>query len=163
MTTYSTKMSAGWADMDFHSHMRGAAFLDKACDARLMFLAGHGYPMNELLRLHLGTVAMKDEIEYYRDVALHQDITVTLSLGGMAPDGSRWRLRHEMLRGDGKICARVTCIGGWLDLAERKLVAPPAGLVAALKSLSPTSDYTELRSTLERSQPPGANPPVATG
>lgn len=148
MTTYSTRMTAGWADMDFHSHLRGSAFLDKACDVRLMFLAEHGYPMSELLRLHLGTVAMKDEIEYYRDVALHQDITVTLALGGMAPDGSRWRLRHEMLRADGKICARVNSIGGWLDTVQRKLVAPPAPLVAALKTLSPTSDYTELRSTL---------------
>lgn len=146
---YSKKLTANWADMGSHSNMRGSAFLDKAADARLMFLAEHGYPVSELKRLGLATVAMKDEVEYYRDLALHQEITVTLALGGVAPDGSRWRIRHELTRGDGKICARVTSIGGWLDLAERKLVAPPPGVLAAWKTLSPTTDYLELSSTLE--------------
>jgi acyl-CoA thioester hydrolase len=150
MPLYSKQMIAGWADMDFSSQMRGGAYLDKACDARLMFLAEHGYPMSEFLRLKLATVAMKDELEHYRQVGLHQAITVTLELGGLSLDGSRWRIRHEILRADGKICARVTSIGGWLDLSERKLVAPPEGLLAAWKTLSPTGDYAELGSTVER-------------
>jgi acyl-CoA thioester hydrolase len=143
-------MIAGWADMDFNSHLRAGAYIDKACDVRLMLLAEQGYSMAELLRLKLGTVAMKDELEHYRHVGLHQEISVTLALAGISPDGSRWRIRHEFLRADGKICARVTSIGGWLDLGERKLVAPPGGLLAAWKTLSPTSDFTELGSTVER-------------
>jgi hypothetical protein len=59
-------MLANWADMDFNSHMKGTAFLDKACDARLMFLTEHGYPMSEFSRLKLGPVAMRDELEYQR-------------------------------------------------------------------------------------------------
>jgi len=136
---YSKQMTAGWADMDFNSHMRNTAYLDKAVDVRFMFLAEHGYPIGEFVRLKLGPVALKDELEYYREIQLLQEFTV------MSPDGMRWRLRHEVLRSDGKICAKITSIGGWLDLAARKLIVPPEGLMATWKKLTPTTDYTELR------------------
>ncbi len=71
MPVYSKPMIAGWADMDFNSHLRAGAYIDKACDVRLMLLAEQGYSMAELLRLKLGTVAMKDELEHYRHVGLH--------------------------------------------------------------------------------------------
>ena len=142
---YSKQMTAGWADMDFNSHMRNTAYLDKAVDVRFMFLAEHGYPIGEFVRLKLGPVALKDELEYYSEIQLLQEFTVTLELAGMSPDGMRWRLRHEVLRSDGKICAKITSIGGWLDLAARKLIVPPEGLMATWKKLTPTTDYTELR------------------
>ncbi|MEO8565016.1 MAG: thioesterase family protein [Betaproteobacteria bacterium] len=134
--------------MDFNSHMKGTAFLDKACDARLMFLTEHGYPMSEFSRLKLGPVAMRDELEYFKEVGLLQEISVTLALAGMSNDGSRWMLRHEILRADGKLCARVTSSGGWLDLTDRKLVAPRSGLLGAWKALSQTSDFQELPSSI---------------
>ena len=56
----------------------------------------------------------RDELEYYREIQLLQEFTVTLELAGMSPDGMRWRLRHEVLRSDGKICAKITSIGGCL-------------------------------------------------
>jgi hypothetical protein len=33
---------AGWGDMDFNSHMRNTAFLDKSADVRMMFFAENG-------------------------------------------------------------------------------------------------------------------------
>jgi len=145
---YSKQMMACWADMDFNSHMKGTAYLDKACDVRLMFMAESGYPMSELVRLKFGPVAMKDELEYFKEVGLLQEISVTLALAGMSLDGSRWLLRHEILRLDGKLCARVTSWGGWLDLDARKLIAPPEGLLSAWKSISRTSDFKELPSSV---------------
>lgn len=145
---YSKKMLASWADMDFNSHMKGTAYLDKACDVRLMFMAENGFPVSELVRLNFGPVAMKDELEYFKEVGLLQEISVTLTLAGSSVDGSRWLLRHEILRPEGKLCARVTSSGGWLDLVARKLVAPPEALCAVWSSLSKTSDYKELPSSV---------------
>ena len=42
---YSKQVLAGWGDMDFNSHMRNTAFLDKAADVRMMFFAENGFPM----------------------------------------------------------------------------------------------------------------------
>jgi acyl-CoA thioester hydrolase len=145
---YTKTLYAGWADMDFNSHMKNTAYLDKAADVRQMFLIENGFPMEEFLRLRIGPVVMKDEIEYFKEVGLQQQIKVTYALAGHAPDGSRFLLRHEIFRPDGTLSARVTSTGGWLDLAERKLVAPPPALLSAMNSLEKTGDFVVLPSSI---------------
>jgi acyl-CoA thioester hydrolase len=141
---YSKRMFAGWGDMDVNAHMRNTAFLDKAVDLRMMFLAEHGFPMQEFLRLKLGPVVMRDEVEYRKEVGLLQEITATLAIAGHSADGSRFVMRNEFLRADGVLCARVTSSGGWLDLATRKLTVPPPALLAAMQSLPRADDFVEL-------------------
>lgn len=145
---YSKRLLAGWSDMDFNSHMKNTAFLDKAADVRLMFFAENGFPTAEFARLRVGPVVVRDEIDYRKEVELLQEIDVTLALAGMSPDGSRWLLRSEVKRLDGKVCARATSAGAWLDLDARKLVAPPPTLLAALESLDRTADFEALRSVV---------------
>jgi len=96
----------------------------------------------------MGPVVMKDELEYFREVGLQQEITVTYLLAGHATDGSRFLLRHEIFRSDGKLAARVTSAGGWLSLDERKLIAPPAALLSAMNRLDRTSDFVVLPSSV---------------
>jgi acyl-CoA thioester hydrolase len=146
---YAKTLYAGWADMDFNSHMRNTAYLDKAADVRQMFLAEHGFPAEEFLRLRIGPVVMKDEVEYFKEVGLQQSIRVTYALAGQAEDGSRFLLRHEIFRPDGALSARVTSVGGWLHLVERKLIAPPPALLAAMNALERTSDFVVLPSSLK--------------
>lgn len=147
---YTKKLYAGWADIDFNSHMRNTAYLDKTADVRQMFLIEHGFPVEEFLRLGIGPVVMKDEIEYFKEVRLQQVITVTYMLAGQALDGSRFLLRHEILRPDAQLCAGVTSAGGWLNLAERKLVAPPPQLLAVMNLIEKTNDFIVLPSSIKR-------------
>jgi acyl-CoA thioester hydrolase len=145
---YQKTLYAGWADMDFNAHMANTAYLGKAADVRMMFFADHGFPMEEFLRLRLGPVVMKDEVEYRREVRLLQEVTVTLAIAGHSDDGSRFVLRNEFHHLDGTLCARVTSGGGWLNHVERRLVAPPPALLAAMGSLEKTSDFAVLPSSL---------------
>ena len=140
---------AGWGDMDSNSHMRNTAFLDKCVDVRMMFFAENGFPMDELMRRRIGPVVMKDEVEYYKEVRLLQPLRITLMLAGLAEDGSRFSIRNELWREDGKLIARVTSTGGWLDLVTRKLIVPPGELLAALRSLTPTEDFQVLASSIK--------------
>jgi acyl-CoA thioester hydrolase len=146
---YSKKLMAGWGDMDFNSHMRNTAFLDKSGDVRMLFLSEHGFPMSEFMRLNIGPVVMKDEIGYVKEVLLLEEITVTLSLAGLAEDGSRWILRSDIIRPDGKLAARVNSTGGWLDLGARKLIAPPSALMATWQLLEQTEDFIDLPSSVK--------------
>ena len=146
---FEKKLMAGWGDMDFNSHMRNTAFMDKAGDVRMMFLSEHGFSMSELMRLKIGPVVMKDEIAYFKEVMLLDEITVTLGVAGLAPDGSRWQLRSDVMRPDGKLAARITSTGGWLDLNARKLIAPPAALLATWQILGRTDDFQQLNSSIK--------------
>jgi acyl-CoA thioester hydrolase len=113
-----------------------------------MFFSENGFPMEEFSRLKLGPVIMKDEIEYQKEIGLLQEIRVTLAIAGLSADGSRFLMRNEVFRPDGKLCAKITSAGGWLDLAARRLVAPPEALLAALKLLPQTADFTPLPSSV---------------
>jgi len=134
---------AGWGDMDFNAHMRNTAYLDKSADVRMMFFAHCGFPMSEFRRLNIGPVVMKDEIEYFREFHLLDELVITLCLAGLSNDGSRMKMRNDFSR-TGNLAARVTSTAGWLDIRARKLVAPPSGLLEALRSLGRSEDFVSL-------------------
>jgi acyl-CoA thioester hydrolase len=140
---YSKTLIAGWADMDFNAHMRNTAYLDKSADVRMMYFAENGFPMAEFVRLKLGPVVMRDEIEYFRECRLLDTLTITFGMAGLSEDASRMMLRNEIYR-DGILCARVTSTAGWFDLAQRKLTVPPEGLAEPLRALTRTEGFVVL-------------------
>jgi hypothetical protein len=81
-TIFEKALVAGWRDMDYNSHMANTAYLDRAADVRMMYFAENGFTAADMLRMKIGPVIMKDEIEYFREVHLLQEIRVTLSIAG---------------------------------------------------------------------------------
>jgi acyl-CoA thioester hydrolase len=150
MQVFSISTFAAWADMDANAHMANVAYLSKCVDARMSFFKQHGFPVSEFARRRIGPVVRRDELEYFREVGLLDPITVTLALGGMAPDGSRFRLVNEILAADGRLAARIRSEGGWMDLAARKLVAPPPDLLAVLSQMPQTPEFEQLPSSLRK-------------
>ncbi len=143
------KLTAGWGDMDFNAHMRNTAYLDKSADVRLMFFAEQGFPAEEFIRLRIGPVVRRDAVDYFKEVNLLEEMSVSLMVTGLSGDGSHMRLRNEFSRVDGKLIARVTSTGGWLDLSTRKLIAPPDKLLAALRALVRTDDFELMVSSVQ--------------
>jgi acyl-CoA thioester hydrolase len=76
-------------------------------------------------------------------------LKVTLSQAGHAQDGSRFLIRNEIYRSDGKLAARITSAGGWLDLSNRRLIVPPEALLKAMQSISKTDDFQVLASSIK--------------
>jgi len=146
---FEKKMIAGWGDMDFNSHMRNTAFLDKSGDIRMMYFSENGFPMSEFLHRKLGPVIMKDDIEYFKEIQLLEEFRVTLSLAGLSDDGSRFTVRNEFFRADNKLAATVTSNGGWFDLSHRKLVSPPQALLTALRLLPKTKNFATLPASVK--------------
>lgn len=146
---FEKKLIAGWADMDFNAHMRNTAYLDKSADVRMMFFSAHGCSAAEFSRLRIGPVVRKDEIEYFREVNLLDELRITLAIAGLSQDGSRWILRNEFFHPDGNLAAKVSSTGGWLDLKARALVAAPERLGEALRALSRTDDFQELPTSIK--------------
>jgi acyl-CoA thioester hydrolase len=142
-TMYEKTLTAGWGDMDFNSHMRNTAFLDKSADVRMMYFSDRGFSMSDFMRLRIGPVVMKDEVEYYREFHLLDEVRVTMMLAGLSEDGSRMKLRNDFYRKD-VLAARVTSTAGWLDLTQRKLVCPPEALLQALRDADRSEDFQAL-------------------
>ena len=130
--------------MDFNGHLANTAYLDLAADVRMSFFAEHGFPPAEFRRLAIGPVVRTDEVEYFREVGLHDVVTVTHAVAAMSPDGARVTLENEIWTTSGEQAARVRSTGGWLDLRARKLIVPPDALLAALRRVPRTESFVEL-------------------
>jgi acyl-CoA thioester hydrolase len=114
--SYVKTLTAGWRDMDFNSHMANTAYLDRAADVRMMYFAENGFTADDMHRLRIGPVIMKDEIEYFREVRLLQEMRVSLAVAGLAADGSRFMRRNEFTHLDGQRCASRASAGGWISM-----------------------------------------------
>jgi len=86
-------------------------------------------------------VIEREELEYFRELELLDEVRVTLLLAGLSEDASRFRLQNEFWRGRGVLMARLRSLGGWLDLGVRRLMVPPPALIVALRALGRTSDF----------------------
>lgn len=141
---YAKEFLAGWATMDINGHMANTSYLDLAADVRMAFFAEHGFPPAEFRKLAIGPVMRKDEIEYFREVALHETVTVTYAVLAMSADGARFVIENEIWSARGERAATVHSTGGWLDLRARKLVAPPPALLAAFAKAPRAPGFVEL-------------------
>lgn len=149
-SAFAAPLIVGWSDVDLNGHMRNSAFLEKSVDVRMQFFAARGFDVGDFARRGFGPVVKSEEITYLREVGLLAALTGTLALAGLAPDGSRFRLRNEFVRGDGVLAARIDSLGGWLDVRERRLIAAPPDILAALETLEQTADFAVLPSSLRR-------------
>ena len=150
MASFTVTTYARWPDMDFNGHMRNAAYLGAAEDCRMQFFAANGFAMDEFARRRLGPVVMRDELVYRRELRLLETATVSLTLAGLSEDASRFMLRNTVTRdSDCQVAATVTSTGGWLDLAERRLTAPPDELAALLWSIDKDEDFEVLPTSVK--------------
>jgi acyl-CoA thioester hydrolase len=140
--TFSIRLFARWADMDFNQHMRNAAYLGASEDCRMRFLADRGFSMAELQRRQLGPVVLEDKLTYKQELKLLEPYRVELSLAAITRDGRRMKLRNTFTRdADTALVAAVESVVLWLDLAARKPVVPPEELRAAWLGLARSSDF----------------------
>ncbi len=145
---YEKSLLVGWADLDVNGHMANTAYLAKTVDVRMGFFTAHGVSLAEFAQLRVGPVMRSEEIRYFREVGLHELLRGTLALDGLSTDGSRYRLVNELHRAHGELAARVTSVGGWLDLDRRRLIAPPPELAAAMAQMTRTAEFETLPSSL---------------
>jgi acyl-CoA thioester hydrolase len=139
----------GWGNVDFNGHLGNTSYLDLAVDVRMFFFAENGFPVQEFQRQRFGPVILKDEIEYFKEMYLLDKIRITFQGAGLSEDASRFRIRNEFFREDGKLSARLTTTGGWLSFETRKLIVPPKELTGVMKSLAKTDDFEALPSIVK--------------
>lgn len=139
----------GWGNVDFNGHLGNTSYLDLAVDVRMFFFAENGFPVQEFQRQRFGPVILKDEIEYFKEMYLLDKIRITFEGAGLSEDASRFRIRNEFFREDGRLSARLTTTGGWLSFETRKLIVPPKELTEVMKSLARTEDFEALPSIVK--------------
>jgi acyl-CoA thioester hydrolase len=144
-----------WSDLDANRHVRNTVFSEFATHARFRLLESRGFDQASFERLRFGPVMLREEVRYRRELAFGDSVVVNVILAGLSEDGSQWRVHQEVVR-RGKQAAMLTLDGAWIHLDERKLIAPPTGLLDVLRSMPRAGSFEVLRSVLRRSGAEGA-------
>ena len=139
----------GWANVDFNGHLGNTSFMDLAVDVRMFFFSENRFSIHEFQRQRFGPVILKDEIEYFKEFHLLDNIRITFQCAGLSEDASRFKIRNEFFREDGRLAARLNTTGGWLDLDKRKLIVPAAALADAMRSLVQTDDFEVIQTSIK--------------
>jgi acyl-CoA thioester hydrolase len=145
MARYAKRFEVRWADLDMNRHMRNTAYSEYCIDVRVAFLQEHGFGFAEFGKRGFGPVILREEARYLREIGAGETFEVDYRLSGLAPDGSRWRVEHEVRKGDGQRSALLSLEGVWLDLATRRPIPPPADLLDAFLQLERARDFEELK------------------
>jgi len=147
---FEKRFQIGWRDVDPNGHVANMVYLEYAVDTRIAFFASQGFAPANFLKFGFGPVIKSDFVEYFREAALLDELRVTMENGGHSEDFSRFRVINNFYKSSGEPAARVTSIGGWLGLKERKLMEPPDEIKKAWRALERTDDFEELRSSLKK-------------
>lgn len=125
-------------------------YLEYAVDTRIGFFEACGFPPSNFLKHGFGPVIKSDYTEYFREAVMLDELRVTIENGGFSGDGSRFRVINSIYKEDGELAARVTSVGGWLNLKQRRLMEAPEAIRRAWSKLPRTEDFEELPSSIKK-------------
>ena len=144
MNGYSRTYEIRWSDLDANGHVNWAAYIDAAGDLRYRFFWEHGFPPEKFEQIGMGPVYTAIHAEFLREVRLGETVTINYVAAGFSPNGSRWKVRHEVLKANGKKAVRLELEGVILDLRSRKPTVPIPELLQIFELIPRAKDFEVL-------------------
>ncbi len=147
MDAYSRTYEIRWADIDANGHVNYAAYIDAAGDLRYHYFREHGFPTERFQDLGIGPIYTAINARFFREVRLGETVTITYLLSGLSPKGARWKVHHDVLKGNGKKAVSIDLEGTILDLASRKPVRPLPELLEIFNLIPRAKEFEILSET----------------
>lgn len=147
MDTYSLTYNIRWSDLDANGHVRYSAYIDATADLRYRFFSEHGFPPKEFEKRKLGAIYTGLEAQFLREVRLGETITITYSLAGLSPEGTRWKVQHDVLKENGKKAVVIRLDGVIFDLVNRRPVTADPDLLKVMQQVPHAKKYEILSDT----------------
>ena len=130
-----------WADVDPNNHLRNTVYVDYTDHVRFSYFESQGIDYNYIRELGVGPIFFKVCTTYYKEVHLHETVTVNLKLIRLSEDGGRWAFEHDIIKENGKVAAKVVVEGAFLNLHTRKLAKPSEKMNEAVRKLERVENY----------------------
>jgi acyl-CoA thioester hydrolase len=141
---YANTFVIRWSDCDANGHLRNTGYSEYTVEVRIAYLLEHGFGWAEMKQHGVGPVLLREEVDYLRECHMGEELTVDMAVMGLSPDGTRFKLVHDVWKQNGKQAARLVVLGGWLDLKARWLAPPPDGLREAFEKAPRAGPFESL-------------------
>ena len=127
---YSVPVTVRGYELDIQGHLNQAVYLQYGEHARWETLMAAGVSQDKLLAEAIGPVVLETTIKYLKELRGGDRVTVSCEFEW--GEGKTFRIRQEIRKADGTLCAEIVAVGGVLDHSLRRLVADPVGRFRAL-------------------------------
>jgi acyl-CoA thioester hydrolase len=121
-----------------------STYIDAAGDLRYRFFTEHGFSPERFAQLGVGPTYISIHAEFLREVRMGEVVTITFALAGLSTQGGRWKVRHDVLKANGKKAVSLELEGMILDLATRKSTLPTPELLETFHLIPRTADFEVL-------------------
>ncbi|GAA2824940.1 acyl-CoA thioesterase [Kitasatospora sp. CM 4170] len=129
---FAVRVTVRGYETDAQGHLNQAVYLQYAEHARWELLQAAGVRQADLLAKGVGPVALETTVKYLRELRAGDEVDVSCRF--VWTEGKIFRVAQSITRADGVVAAEVTCVGGFLDLAQRRLVEDAREPMTALAS-----------------------------
>jgi acyl-CoA thioester hydrolase len=147
MNEYSMNYAVRWSDLDANGHVNYSAYIDAAGDLRFRFFSEHDFPPDKFEQLGIGPVYTAIHAQFLREVRIGETVTITFTLSGLSTQGGRWKVRHDVLKSNGKRAVNLEVEGVILNLTTRKPVLPTAELLQTFSLIPRSKDFQVMPDT----------------
>jgi acyl-CoA thioester hydrolase len=131
---FTVSLSVRAYELDTQRHLNSAVYFQYAEHARWEHLASMGITPDRLLSTGTGPVFLESTIRWHHEVRAGDTVIVGVSYEWPEPPAKTFLIRQSFRLGDQTPVADLTSRCGLLDLATRRLVNDPRGVLAGLAS-----------------------------
>ena len=125
-----------WSDFDPNYHLRHSVYYDFGAMARVAMLSTAGLSPQIFQQHKFGPILFKEECVFRKEVHMNDQLEISTSLLACRPTGSRFTIKHQIIKNTDVLCAELTVWGDWIDMTTRKLWQP-APFLAEMMELMP--------------------------
>ena len=108
--------------LDTFGHVNNATYLALYEEARWDFIDKNNYGIKTILSNQAGPVLLEVNLKFKRELQNRE--TITIRTYDQWIKGKIMGLSQAMINSSGKICSEASFTLGFMDLKERKLIAP---------------------------------------
>ena len=122
---YKKVIEVRWSDCDANKHMRHSAYSDMCAHTRIRFLQHIGMDDAWFKESNLSPVMFKEQTEYFAEVFMGEEVTVTIELGEATGSEKSLCWINNLYKKDGSLAAKHQVVVGWMDMKQRKIAQLP--------------------------------------
>ncbi|MEZ4796841.1 MAG: acyl-CoA thioesterase [Flavobacteriaceae bacterium] len=110
-----------WNDIDANKHLGNSTYVEFMSHTRMAFLTSYGLSLDVINDLGLGPIVFYEQVYYFKEIGLDDNIRVSLEVIGHSKDGRFVKIEHNFYNDEGKNLAYAEMLFSWMNLDTRKL------------------------------------------
>ena len=138
---FTQQFDIRWSDLDPNRHVANATYANLMTEIRLGFLRENGISQAFFAKHAVGPVIFSEEFYYIKEVMPNARVTVGVELLAHTADARLMKFSQYLFNEQQKLSVYSETFFGWMNLDERKLIAPPEELFATLDKMSKAPGY----------------------